>query len=480
MTINEVEARTGLERATVRYYEKEKLISPAREGNGYRNYSEEDIEKLEKIKLLRALDFSLEDIRSMDEDGADFSERLRARARSLEARAEDIEDARRVIENMLADNAAYETLQSGVYLEQMKSPAPALPDSAPEEPEESAEPEGVWVSPWRRFFARWLDNVFCSVLLNWLWVDVAGIPMNGGLWISIVKGILLLLAILLTESLFLCTLGTTPGKLLLGLRVRDEDGRRLGWSAALERTSTVLFTGEGLHIPVISFWRNWVSYRDANEGMTLLWEYQGRVEAKRETDWRHYVCFFAGVAVSVFLTVLIVSAPYMPENRGALTPREFAENVNSDTGIYERFLLEDGAWRKVDQPNVIHVDDPGWDWEPEPVELLVEGNTVTGFRFHASGEGARLFYFSGELSVSQTVAERLVTALVGADRGEFLTYFPLSSFQTEFSSKLALMTDFTMIRGDWTITVAASWEGNDDTPMEPAPFDLTVSVERAG
>ena len=53
MTIREAEQRTGLDRATIRFYEKEGLISPKRQENGYRDYGEADITALLRIKLLR-------------------------------------------------------------------------------------------------------------------------------------------------------------------------------------------------------------------------------------------------------------------------------------------------------------------------------------------------------------------------------------------------------------------------------------------
>ena len=64
MTIKEVEERTGLARSNIRFYEKEKLIEPSRnEKNGYRDYSEQDIENIKKIAYLRTLEISIEDIR---------------------------------------------------------------------------------------------------------------------------------------------------------------------------------------------------------------------------------------------------------------------------------------------------------------------------------------------------------------------------------------------------------------------------------
>ena len=47
MTIKEIEQITGLTRSNIRFYEKEKLISPVRNAsNGYREYSEEDIKTI--------------------------------------------------------------------------------------------------------------------------------------------------------------------------------------------------------------------------------------------------------------------------------------------------------------------------------------------------------------------------------------------------------------------------------------------------
>jgi len=66
-TIEQVSARTGLTKRTLRYYEEVGLLPPTgrTEGN-YRRYSEEDIQRLERIKKLRdLLGFSLADIRKL-------------------------------------------------------------------------------------------------------------------------------------------------------------------------------------------------------------------------------------------------------------------------------------------------------------------------------------------------------------------------------------------------------------------------------
>ena len=53
MTIREIEEQTALNRANIRFYEKAGFLTPGRNANGYRDYTEEDAEILKKIRLLR-------------------------------------------------------------------------------------------------------------------------------------------------------------------------------------------------------------------------------------------------------------------------------------------------------------------------------------------------------------------------------------------------------------------------------------------
>ena len=48
MKIQELEIRTGLDRATIRYYERLNFIQPKRQENGYRDYTADDLEELLK------------------------------------------------------------------------------------------------------------------------------------------------------------------------------------------------------------------------------------------------------------------------------------------------------------------------------------------------------------------------------------------------------------------------------------------------
>ncbi|MGB4984477.1 MAG: MerR family transcriptional regulator [Erysipelotrichaceae bacterium] len=62
MLINEVSKLTKLTKKAIEYYTIQGLISPSVLENGYKNYNIQDIEKLNKISVLRKLDISTEEI----------------------------------------------------------------------------------------------------------------------------------------------------------------------------------------------------------------------------------------------------------------------------------------------------------------------------------------------------------------------------------------------------------------------------------
>lgn len=66
MQIGEVAARTGLSLRTIRYYEEVGLVTPsARSAGGFRLYAEEDVARLQLIRRMKPLDFSLDDMREL-------------------------------------------------------------------------------------------------------------------------------------------------------------------------------------------------------------------------------------------------------------------------------------------------------------------------------------------------------------------------------------------------------------------------------
>lgn len=119
MTIKEIENITGLARSNIRFYEKEKLISPVRNAsNGYREYSEEDIKIIKKVAYLRTLGISVENIRRLSNKEVDLYEVIEEQKQNLEQQLSDLENAKIMCERMLSSNAKidYENLDIEQYV----------------------------------------------------------------------------------------------------------------------------------------------------------------------------------------------------------------------------------------------------------------------------------------------------------------------------------------------------------------------------
>lgn len=66
MKINEVEALVGITKKNIRFYEEQGLLAPKRNSeNSYREYGDEEVQTLCRIKLLRKLGVPIEEIRQM-------------------------------------------------------------------------------------------------------------------------------------------------------------------------------------------------------------------------------------------------------------------------------------------------------------------------------------------------------------------------------------------------------------------------------
>ena len=123
MTIKEVEEQTGLTRSNIRFYEKEKLIEPIRnDKNGYRDYSESDIENIKKIAYLRTLEISIEDIRNIMSDKVSLTEIIEKQAATIQMQIEGLNKAKTMCEKMLeAGNVSFDELQVEKYVADLET-----------------------------------------------------------------------------------------------------------------------------------------------------------------------------------------------------------------------------------------------------------------------------------------------------------------------------------------------------------------------
>ncbi len=64
--IEEISRKTGMTKRTLRYYEDLKLIKPVRTDSSYRLYSDEDIERVNRIREIKeSLGFSLGEVKDL-------------------------------------------------------------------------------------------------------------------------------------------------------------------------------------------------------------------------------------------------------------------------------------------------------------------------------------------------------------------------------------------------------------------------------
>ena len=151
MTIKEIEQRSGLTRANIRFYEAEGLFVPQRRPNGYRDYSEENLETLLRIRLLRSLHISLEEIKALQAGEGSLGSTLERHLQELEEEKAEAARAQAVCRVMQGDRAEYPTLDARRYLEELAR----RESSQAWELTRDVIPRVT--SPWRRFLARMFD-----------------------------------------------------------------------------------------------------------------------------------------------------------------------------------------------------------------------------------------------------------------------------------------------------------------------------------
>ena len=340
MTIKELEERTGMTRANIRYYEQEGLLSPARKENGYRSYSEEDCENLLKIKLLRQLQFSLQEIRDIQSGALSLSQAMEGRSALLERESGALLNARDVCRTIEREVPSYAALDPQVYLRQLSAPR------------DTAAADVAQPHPWRRYFARSLDVMLAGLAVSLVRSCVLHQLPDDSNGARIVSLILAWVVLMLTEPFLLHFWGTTVGKWIWGIRVVSiRDGKKLSLNEAFSRTGLVFACGEGASIPLVNFACNGYSYyRYVKKGEPLAWEGDS-VEQFSDRDWKAPAGYVLTMAAVFAITLLAGISVLLPPNRGELTVAEFAENYNYYRDLFDmdtsRWLDEEGHWQET-------------------------------------------------------------------------------------------------------------------------------------
>lgn len=112
MLRNEIQNKTGLTRKAIEYYEEKGLINPQKTENGYRDYSENDLEVLIKVSLFRKLGISVTEIEDYLSTGiSSLSSVLRRKQHQLE-----VEEKRKEVLELVVKGESQELINEKIKL----------------------------------------------------------------------------------------------------------------------------------------------------------------------------------------------------------------------------------------------------------------------------------------------------------------------------------------------------------------------------
>ena len=92
-----METLVGVTKKNIRFYEEQGLLSPKRNSeNGYRDYGEDEIAELRRIKLMRKLGVPIGEIRQMQQGTQTVADGMRRHLITLEREEENLKQSIRL------------------------------------------------------------------------------------------------------------------------------------------------------------------------------------------------------------------------------------------------------------------------------------------------------------------------------------------------------------------------------------------------
>ena len=383
MTIKETAEKSGLAQANIRFYEAEGLIAPNRRPNGYRDYSEEDLRILLRIRLLRSLHIPIEEIKALQAGEGSLAETLERHLEKLEEEKSEVARAQDICRVIRGDGADYATLDAQRYLDQLarQPEAPAIPELT-----EDAIPRVY--APWRRFFARMLDLHLYTVGWNCVMWGVGLLtPASVGGWgHSLMNIVVPIVLMIFFEPILLAKCGATLGKAILGLSVTDLDGNRLTYEEAYRRTGMVIYRGLGFNIPIYDLVRMFKCASIYGERKQLEWEETSQIALRKDKLPGRIVLYLVVCVVVSALVALMVLKSVTPDNKadraGNMTVAEFCDNYNQLAKTFDlegaSYLGPDGAWVERPKPDnaIVFIL-----YDPPEMKFTEKDGYMTGLSF---------------------------------------------------------------------------------------------------
>ena len=120
MKIKQVEELVGITRKNIRFYEDQGLLNVERAENGYREYHQADVIRLQEIKLFRKMDISIEEMKLLFEKKKSLQICLEQHLKELEHRKEGLLKMQDMCERLILEHRSLESLNAEECLEEIE------------------------------------------------------------------------------------------------------------------------------------------------------------------------------------------------------------------------------------------------------------------------------------------------------------------------------------------------------------------------
>lgn len=120
MEIKELENMLSVSRSNIRFYEKQGLLTPKRQENRYRDYSDEDVRMLKKIIVLRKMGFTVEEISRMQKGELSLTQAVPETQKRLQEEIEQLEGAIKMLSHVSGSQDTFEQMDVDGYWETIR------------------------------------------------------------------------------------------------------------------------------------------------------------------------------------------------------------------------------------------------------------------------------------------------------------------------------------------------------------------------
>jgi uncharacterized RDD family membrane protein YckC len=128
------------------------------------------------------------------------------------------------------------------------------------------------IRPWVRYWARMLDiNLFAM----FFWTAMSYYPYDISDISTTLIPMVMLFSWVFVESVLLFTIGTTPGKWLLKIKLTNADGKKISFPNAMQRSFLVWWRGLGTGFPIASLWTLITAETNLKKNGITSWDREG-------------------------------------------------------------------------------------------------------------------------------------------------------------------------------------------------------------